>query len=185
MIEDSLADDHESLAASLKSLEAALAQTDLVRAFALLDLFWARLAVHIRAENVCLFPAILNAPAKLFVAENGLPQIDEARAAIARLRGDHNFFTDELAKAVKTMRDLLAEAESENTPCQIEDVQRRVAALAQRLDGHNKLEEEQVYRWPSVLLTPAELARLDDAIRYEIQNLPRRFAEPSLNSPSL
>jgi hypothetical protein len=177
MIEEFLLEDHESLAALLDDLKIAIEKPDLLRAFELLDRFWARLAVHIRAENVCLFPAILNAPAKLFVAENGLPDIEEARAAIAQLRGDHNFFMDELARAVNTMRELLSAEQHENEREQIESVRRRVFAVASRLEEHNKLEEEKVYHWPRIVLTPPELARLNDAIRYEIRNLPARFLQ--------
>lgn len=179
MIEEFLLEDHESLAALLDDLKIALEKPDLLRAFELLDRFWARLAVHIRAENVCLFPAILNAPAKLFVAENGLPEIAEARAAIAQLRSDHNFFMDELAQAVKTMRELLSAEHHENEHEQMESVRRKISAVAGRLEAHNKLEEERVYRWPRIVLTPSELARLNDAVRFEIRNLPARLLQTS------
>jgi iron-sulfur cluster repair protein YtfE (RIC family) len=179
MIEEVFLEDHESLAALLDDLKIALEKPDLLRAFELLDRFWARLAVHIRAENVCLFPAILNAPAKLFVAENGLPEIEEARAAIAQLRGDHNFFMDELAQAVKTMRELLSAEQHENEHEQMENVRQKICAVASRLEVHNKLEEEKVYRWPRIALTPPELARLNDAVRFEIRNLPARLLQTS------
>jgi hypothetical protein len=179
MIEEVFLEDHESLAALLDDLKIALEKPDLLRAFELLDRFWARLAVHIRAENVCLFPAILNAVAKSFVAENGLPEIEEVRAAIAQLRGDHNFFMDELAQAVKTMRELLSAEHHENEHKQMESVRRKISAVASRLEVHNKLEEEKVYRWPRIVLTPPELARLNDAVGFEIRNLPARLLQTS------
>ena len=179
MIEEVFLEDHESLAALLDDLKIALEKPDLLRAFELLDRFWARLAVHIRAENVCLFPAILNAPAKLFVAENGLPEIEEVRAAIGHLRGDHNFFMDELAQAVKTMRELLSAEHHENEHQQMESVRRKISVVAGRLAEHNKLEEEKVYGWPRIALTPPELARLNDAVRFEIRNLPARLLQTS------
>jgi hypothetical protein len=177
MIEEFLLQDHESLAALLDELGLALERPDVLRAFDLLDCFWARLAVHIRAENVCLFPAILNAPAQLFVTEKGLPEINEVRAAIARLRNDHNFFMDELARTLKTMRGLLSAEHHEDERQQIESVVLRVSAVASRLKEHNKLEEEKVYPWPAIVLTAGELVRLNDALRFELRNLPSRLLQ--------
>ena len=56
-----LAEDHEALDKALSALLAALDEGDSATAFARLDLFWARLAMHIRAEHLQLFPAILRA----------------------------------------------------------------------------------------------------------------------------
>jgi iron-sulfur cluster repair protein YtfE (RIC family) len=172
MIEEFLLQDHETLAALLDDLSLALQRPDVLRAFELLDRFWARLAVHIRAENVCLFPAILNAPAKLFVAENGFPEVNEVRAAIAKLRNDHNFFMDELGRTLKTMRGLLSAEHHEDERQQIDNVVLRISAVASRLKEHNKLEEEKVYPWPTIVLTAGELARLHDALRFALRNLP-------------
>lgn len=56
-----LAHDHEELDRILRSLYAALDADDVEEGFKQLDLFRARLGVHIRAENLRLFPAILDA----------------------------------------------------------------------------------------------------------------------------
>ena len=56
-VESLLEDDHESLGQLLTELDGELAKHNFPRAFELLDLFWARLAIHIRAENLHLFPA--------------------------------------------------------------------------------------------------------------------------------
>ena len=70
--------DHESLAHLLAELDAELAKPNTVRAFELLDLFWARLAVHIRAENLHLFPALANARAAVFTGKGSVPTSEEA-----------------------------------------------------------------------------------------------------------
>ena len=54
-----LADDHSAVDKLLLSVRAALEAQDASRSHAALDLFWARLAVHIRAEHLHLFPAVL------------------------------------------------------------------------------------------------------------------------------
>ncbi|HEX6045334.1 MAG TPA: hemerythrin domain-containing protein, partial [Pyrinomonadaceae bacterium] len=56
-----LADDHEDLHQLLEQLKKALHETDAGVPRGALDLFWARLAVHIRAEHLRLFPAVLSA----------------------------------------------------------------------------------------------------------------------------
>lgn len=77
-VESLLETDHESLAHLLAELDGELAKPNIARAFELLDLFWARLAVHIRAENVHLFPALANARASLFTGKGSLPTSEEA-----------------------------------------------------------------------------------------------------------
>src|SRR4030095_14850546 len=57
-LESLLEQDHESLDQLLTELDAAVTKPGNPHVFELLDLFWARLAVHIRAENVRLFPAL-------------------------------------------------------------------------------------------------------------------------------
>src|SRR5437762_2421780 len=107
-LERLLAGDHVELDELLRALNNALAGDDAAAAFARLDLFWARLGVHIRAENLHLFPAILIALAdESEKSERLKATLDEARADIAQLRVDHDFFMNESAHAVKTMRELL------------------------------------------------------------------------------
>lgn len=106
IISELMEHDHEQLSELLEELHSALTEHDAARAFELLDMFWARLAIHIRAENVCLFPAILRAVPAQYAA--GLPTIDEVKSAIDKLRSDHNFFMDQLSQAVKTMREVIS-----------------------------------------------------------------------------
>ena len=177
MVLEILEQDHESLLELLHDLKSSLQQQDASRAFELLDLFWARLAVHIRAENLCLFPAILSAPTERLRAGHGVPSVEEVRATIEGLRSDHYFFMDELARAVKTFREILANRQSPlHVTEQLETIRRRVDAVSLRLESHNALEEDRVYKWPGLILGTAQLEDLTVAIRRELHNLPGRFA---------
>ena len=172
-----LAEDHEALDKGLSALLAALDEGDSATAFARLDLFWARLAMHIRAEHLQLFPATLRA----LHGETGdrvdeTPATAEAREAIAQLHRDHDFFMHELAGAVKVMRDHQTTAGVDSTS-EIESVRQMIATVRDRLEAHNKLEEELVYRLPAKLLEPEEQSALEAQIREELMNLPPRFRD--------
>jgi hypothetical protein len=172
-----LAEDHEALDKLLSALLAALDEGDAATAFARLDLFWARLAMHIRGEHLHLFPAIL----KALHADTGeradeTPATAEAREAIAQLHRDHDFFMHELADAIKVMRDRPTTAGGDSTS-EIECVQQMIATLRNRLEAHNKLEEDLVYRLPAKFLEPEEQTTLGVQIRDELKNLPPRFRD--------
>jgi len=173
-IESLLEDDHESLDQLLAELDQELAKPNLARAFELLDLFWARLAVHIRAENLHLFPAIINASASLFPGKGGLPNFEDAKGLILRLRSDHDFFMKELAQIIKAVRDIVAV----QTPsiAEFEELRPRLTVIRTRLETHNRLEEEQLYNWPALVFDKTTLADLYERLRHELQNLPPRFA---------
>jgi hemerythrin superfamily protein len=178
MVKEFLEHDHQSLSVLLDKLDGSFELSDPAQAYELLDLFWARLATHIRAENLCLFPAILNADPELF-HQRGLSSIDQVRVAIARLREDHNFFMDELAEAVKIMREVVSQPEANGTRLLIDQARHKIAAVKQRLVEHNTVEEEQVYQWPAALLSPQEVARLTAEVRRQAETLPHRFASNS------
>jgi hypothetical protein len=59
-VSQQLIDDHAAIDRVLKELQAALWSSDLETAHAKLDLFWARLAVHVRAEHLHVFPTVLS-----------------------------------------------------------------------------------------------------------------------------
>ncbi len=62
-----MTDDHSELGRLIDDLLAALDEGNKALGFERLDLLWARLAVHIRAEHLCLFPSILDAsPGKFY-----------------------------------------------------------------------------------------------------------------------
>jgi Hemerythrin HHE cation binding domain len=170
-----LAEDHEALDKLLSALLAALGKGDAATAFARLDLFWARLAMHIRGEHLHLFPAILRAlHGDTGESVDETPATAEAREAIAQLRCDHDFFMHELAGAIKIMRDSRTTAGGDSTS-KIESVRQMIATLRNRLEAHNKLEEDLVYRLPAKLLEPEERTALEVQIRDELKNLPPRF----------
>jgi iron-sulfur cluster repair protein YtfE (RIC family) len=175
-VEGLLAEDHEALDKLLSALLAALDKSDAPTAFARLDLFWARLAMHIRGENLHLFPAILRAlHGDTGKRVDATPSTAEAREAIAQLRGDHEFFMHQLSGAIKVMRDRRP-AGGDGTS-KIESVRQMIATLRNRLEAHNKLEEDMVYRLPAKLLEPEEQTALEVQIRDELKNLPPRFRD--------
>ena len=177
-VETVLQTDHESLARLLTELDTELATPHIARAFALLDLFWARLAVHIRAENLHLFPALANAPAPFFSGKDGLPTSAAAHDALGRLRADHDFFMKELAQLIKIMREM---AGSPAPPGEeVEEVRRRMVVIKGRLEVHNDLEEQQVYQWPALLLDEPAFTRLCQDLQHELENLPPRFTTVTL-----
>jgi hemerythrin superfamily protein len=181
MIPQLMEKDHEALDEVLQRLESSLEKRELISSFESLDLFWARLAVHIRAENVRLFPAILSARSEVFDA--ALPSLKEVQSAIQQLRIDHNFFTEELSQAMRQMRQLV-KARFFDQPRLVTELSRirdQVDAVSNRLRAHNELEEEQVYGWPGLMLNGSRLRILEDAIKHEIKNLPPRCGrEPGL-----
>ena len=147
--------------------------------FEKLDYLWARLAVHIRAEHLHLFPVLLAASARKRNEEtDSSPSPEEVSLAVEHLREDHDFFMRELAAAVNAARELAAQdgpAERE----QLLQIKGRVAAVAERLVEHNRVEEQQVYLWPEALFESEELDAVRDRMRREIENIPPRFSERS------
>lgn len=182
-VESLLEDDHHSLSDLLAELDGELdgeiAKSNVSRAFRLLDLFWARLAVHIRAENLHLFPAL--AGVSSLVEGGGEPTSDGIQLAsvdvgkiLSQLRSDHDFFMKELADMIKLMREMAGRDSSH--VAEIADLRRRLMVIKERLDQHNKLEEEQVYLWPALVLDEQTMDRLRESLRKELSNIPPRFS---------
>ena len=147
--------------------------------FERLDYLWARLAVHVRAEHLHLFPALLAASVgSQGVGTDDAPAPGEVRAAVERLRVDHDFFMRELAGAVNAARELAAQDGPPDRE-RLLQIRGRALAVAERLAEHNRVEEQQVYLWPVALLTESALDTLREAMRREIENLPPRFSEGS------
>lgn len=171
-----LADDHEEVGKLINLLLASLHEGDKARSFERLDLLWARLAVHIRAEHLCLFPSILGASGKsTSISSTGAPPYEPVREVLERLRADHDFFMVELAKAVNAARELFGLGDKPSA-AQFEEIKGRVQAVGDRLAEHNLLEEEQVYRWSELLLSPGERSEMSARMKREIGNLPPRFS---------
>ena len=104
-----LATDHAELDGLLDELFAAFEAGVVRHIYQRLDLFWARLAMHIRAEHLHLFPAVLEAclTGKQISRRATAPEV--ARDKISALQKDHNFFMRELVSAIKQTRELLRE----------------------------------------------------------------------------
>lgn len=181
---DLLERDHEELDGVLGELLLALDHGDKDKSLARLDLLWARLAIHIRAEHLCLFPAILGAPQALFNDMGGASRYEEAKSAIGILRSDHDFFMHELAKAVNLMRELKTTSDAGDIGESLREVRNIVLSVKTRLITHNQLEESKVYGWVDALLDEAERSALDAHVRCELENIPSRFAGVGENSPS-
>lgn len=174
--------DHEKLGELLKKLEQALADADLAASHALLDLFWARLAVHIRAEHLHLFPLVMKGLAER--DGSGEVALSEAEAIIAELRADHDFFMHELAEAVAVLRELeLKPTDGEPFKERVSEVHEVVLSIADRLLTHNSLEEERVYLWAIMFLSAQEQKELATRIAEELVNRPPRFSSESWSQP--
>jgi len=152
-----LSDDHHAVSEVLEQLLAALENKDVQTSHSRLDLLWARLAVHIRAEHLHLFPAVTD-------------RVAEAQAIVKSLRADHDFFMHELARAIGILREL-------PDTTKLAAVADTVRQVAERLATHNEIEENQIYRWSSTILSESEQAELLARINAELENRPPRFSE--------
>ena len=172
---DPLVGDHAEVDALFHSLWREFDRGGARGVFERLDYLWARLAVHIRAEHLHLFPALLAASdGRRGVEAGGAPTGQEVQAAVERLREDHDFFMKQLAGAVNDSRALASQAADADRE-RLKQIESKVRAVAERLDEHNRVEEGQVYRWPASLLSEAQLDLLRAGMRREIENLPPRF----------
>jgi hemerythrin superfamily protein len=128
-------------------------------AFAAIDLLWARLAVHIRAEHLHLFPA-LSTIAERISDTTAMP------TTLARLRDDHDHFMKTFASVVKDLRQ-----------GEVSDVRRRLTDVAARLAEHNDIEEKEVYPLVEKWLNEKDRQDLYRGIVSELEHAPPRFPE--------
>lgn len=157
-----LVDDHAELDQLLEGAFAAIETGNASVVFDRVDLFWARLAMHIRAEHLHLFPAILNA-----VREDATDLRERAERKINELQDDHNFFMRELLSAIKILR---------GPETDLTEIRKLLKNTRRRLDPHNAIEETEVYGWAEKFLDPADNVELQAAMQRELENLPPRFA---------
>ena len=174
-VSEHLIDDHAALDKVLKQLQTALRGGDLEIAHHKLDLFWARLAVHIRAEHRHLFPTVLSGLENAVIRDPSAPSLEEAQSVVAQLRQDHDFFMHQLALAVEIMRELLTLPQQLIAPEGLNNVNKIVLEVEQRLIKHNDMEENQIYRWVTIALNPEEQAKLATQITTELRKHPPRF----------
>lgn len=172
-IEELLAKDHKQLDKLLGSVRAALEIEDSVEAFETLDLLWARLAMHIRAENLHLFPSVLNKVKGDYPKSQCeyLPS-REVQKAVERLTSDHNFFMQQLSRAIKILRETHI---ASDLTSEFETVREIIGRVSERLTSHNELEEMFIYQMPARLLCDEERTELAALIQRELKNLPPRF----------
>ena len=156
-----LAADHVAADKLLKQIQAAINNGDVSGAYEKLDLFWAKLAVHIRAEHLHLFPALTSS-----VGES----------VITQLRADHEFFMRELANAVEATRTLSNVSDQAVIDKGLDIVRQTMVAIEQKLAAHNQREETGVYRLAETVLDADEQAELAKQISHELENRPPRFA---------
>jgi len=171
-----LAEDHNAIDQVLKELKAALEIGDVETSHAKLDLFWARLAVHIRAEHLHLFPAVVTGAREKTSDDASGPLLSEAIAAVDQLRNDHNFLMHELADAIQAIRKLGKFSDKRINLEGLNRVQNIVREIERRLASHNQLEEQQIYQWVDVVLSEQGQAQLQTRIARELANKPPRFS---------
>src|SRR5687767_5146500 len=171
-----LINDHAALDKVLKQLQTALAGSDVEIVHTKLDLFWARLAVHIRAEHLHLFPAVLSSFEDGQVSNASTPTFEAAQTVVAQLRDDHDFFMHELARAVEIVRQLTT-SQPAALADGLADVRNTLLQVEQRLARHNEVEENQIYRWVTMLLNSVEQEKLVERITRELRKHPQRFTE--------
>lgn len=166
-IDDILESDHRELDRLLDRLFVHLDGTDAEAIYRSLDLFWARLAMHIRAEHQRLFPALRESISDAAIRD-ALPDL------LARLREDHDFFMVELARAIKAAR-LVFYFGNESESFAI--IRELVTAVKDRLLIHNAIEEKELYPLASEpLLSAGQIDDVVAGIKKELANLPPRFA---------
>jgi len=164
-----LSDDHHAVSEVLEQLLAALENKDVQTSHSRLDLLWARLAVHIRAEHLHLFPAVTNRVAK--------SDSSEAQEMVKNLRADHDFFMHELARAIGILRELPHTTVTADNETKLAAVSDTVRQVAERLATHNEIEENQIYRWSGTVLSESEQLELLARINSELENHPPRFSK--------
>lgn len=177
---DLLAADHSEIDVLLDDVFAALEAGEAGQIYQKLDFFWARLAMHIRAEHLHLFPAIMGAIEMLkHTAENRpLPVLQTAQSAINGLREDHSFFMHACSAAIKKMRGLSEGNQAdEDVSNHISTVREVMITVRRRLEAHNETEESEVYGLVEMLLNQTEQKVLNGRIQNELANLPPRFGE--------
>lgn len=174
-VSEQLIGDHAAIDKVSKQLQIALRDSDVQTAHGKLDLFWARLAVHIRAEHLHLFPTVLSGLENASVNHASAPSLEKAQTVVAELRQDHDFFMHELALAVGIMRELLTLPQKFIAPEGLKNVERIVLEVEERLIKHNELEETQIYHWVTILLNSEEQAKLANQITTELLKHPPRF----------
>ena len=163
-VENLLLDDHGQIDDLLKDVFGAVDAGTYAAAFQKLDLFWAHLAMHIRAEHLHLFPSILSRCGEGSTTLN-VPETLEL------LRDDHDLFMHDLARAIKSLR----ATSDENAERTWITIRSHLIGLRERLTEHNRLEETEVYPLLGTVMDGLESDHLAGLMKRELENLPPRF----------
>jgi hypothetical protein len=174
-VDEQLIADHLALDKLRQQLQRALANRKLEETREKLDHFWARLAVHIRAEHLHLFPLLLNTLQLKKPLPGPAPPIEAAEGAVTTLQSDHDFFMSELGRAVKIIHGLPASADPWMVETALHEIAHKVEQVSRRLMTHNDMEESQIYRCVSIVLTSEEQVDLAQRISAELIKRPARF----------
>lgn len=166
-----LADDHSELDAILQDVFTATEKADAEEIYQKLDYFWARLAMHIRAEHLHLFPAIIGT-----LSSCELSLSEKTKQKLETLQDDHNFFMREILFLIKLLREMQKTPKTDPTN-RFSIVFDKLNAVRERLESHNHLEETEIYQVIEITLDSAELSALNKKMQREIENLPPRFAK--------
>lgn len=172
-----LTNDHVELGALLLELLNSLDEANADEAYARLDTLWARLAVHIRAENVQVFPDILRTlDAQRAAGRQDVEQSAMLRASIERLRSDHDVFMSELKDAVKAVRKVIDDRDGKQASVVLRSLLHRLGTLERAFENHNR-EEDSVYPMAASVLDSAEMDDLMNRVRRELAALPPRLRD--------
>ncbi len=169
---DRLEHDHGELDRLLDTALASLASNEPGASLNDLDLFWARLGIHIRAEHLHLFPMLLD-KALAAGADDATSPVYKLPELIPKLRRDHDFFVVEIGKCVNRLRQIVTDADADGSV--FREIENMLEAVAARLKIHNQIEERDIYPLAGKLLTAAENDQLAQMVEKELANLPPRF----------
>ena len=57
------------------------------------------------------------------------------------------------------------------------EFRKRLTVIRKRLESHNQLEEEHVYKWPALLFDEKTVVKLSERLQHELKNLPPRISQ--------
>src|SRR5688500_12514734 len=129
-----LSDDHRAVNEVLNQLLTALQNKDVGVSYSKLDRLWARLADHVRADTLHLFPAVINR-LTASTAAAAAPDLSEAQSVVAKLRADHDFFMRQLARTIGILRELPRLVDSPDEEAKLAAVRDAVLEVAKRLEN--------------------------------------------------
>jgi len=83
----------------------------------------------------------------------------------------------ELARAIGILRELPNTTITADNETKLAAVAETVRQVAERLATHNEIEENQIYRWSSTVLSESQQLELLARINAELENRPPRFSK--------